>query len=186
MTSRSTRESYRHGAVRAEAIAAAYAQVEAGGHEQVSLRRVADALGIVHRSLYNHFDDREALLDAVAERGFIALAGLIATASGRDDFVRLYLTFALENQRLYALMASRPRERMAGRPTLQRAAQLCIDAASRVFARPDRADEANRRATLKALMLLSGALAMHATGALELAGDDDALIAELQAMLAQG
>jgi len=89
MTSRSTRESYRHGAVRAEAIAAAYAQVEAGGHEQVSLRRVADALGIVHRSLYNHFDDREALLDAVAERGFIALAGLLATASGRDDFVRL-------------------------------------------------------------------------------------------------
>ena len=186
MTSRSARESYRHGAVRAEAIAAAYAQVEACGHELVSLRRVADALGIVHRSLYNHFDDREALLDAVAERGFIALAGLIATARGRDDFVRLYLTFALENRRLHALMASRPRERMAGKPTLQRAAQLCIDAASRVFARPDRADDANRRATLKGLMLLNGALAMHASGALEFAGDDDALIAELQAMLAQG
>jgi len=186
MTSRSARESYRHGAVRAEAIAAAYAQVEACGHELVSLRRVADALGIVHRSLYNHFDDREALLDAVAERGFIALASLIATARGRDDFVRLYLTFALENRRLHALMASRPRERMAGKPTLQRAAQLCIDAASRVFARPDRADDANRRATLKGLMLLNGALAMHASGALEFAGDDDALIAELQAMLAQG
>jgi AcrR family transcriptional regulator len=186
MTSRSARESYRHGAVRAEAIAAAYAQVEACGHELVSLRRVADALGIVHRSLYNHFDDREALLDAVAERGFIALAGLIATARGRDDFVRLYLTFALENRRLHALMASRPRERMAGKPTLQRAAQLCIDAASRVFARPDRADDANRRATLKGLMLLNGALAMHASGALEFAGDDNALIAELQAMLAQG
>jgi len=186
MTSRSARESYRHGAVRAEAIAAAYAQVEACGHELVSLRRVADALGIVHRSLYNHFDDREALLDAVAERGFIALASLIATARGRDDFVRLYLTFALENRRLHALMASRPRERMAGKPTLQRAAQLCIDAASRVFARPDRADDANRRATLKGLMLLNGALAMHASGALEFAGDDNALIAELQAMLAQG
>ena len=186
MTSRSARESYRHGAVRAEAIAAAYAQVEACGHELVSLRRVADALGIVHRSLYNHFDDCEALLDAVAERGFIALAGLIATARGRDDFVRLYLTFALENRRLHALMASRPRERMAGKPTLQRAAQLCIDAASRVFARPDRADDANRRATLKGLMLLNGALAMHASGALEFAGDDNALIAELQAMLAQG
>lgn len=184
MTSRSTRESYRHGAVRAEAIAAAYAQVEAGGHEQVSLRRVADALGIVHRSLYNHFDDREALLDAVAERGFIALAGLIATASRRDDFVRLYLTFALENQRLYALMASRPRDRIAGRPTLQRAAQLRLDAAGRIFARPDRADNANRRATLKALMLLSGALAMHATGALEALSDEE-LIAELQAMVAQ-
>jgi len=185
MPSRSTRESYRHGAVRAEAIAAAYAQVEAGGYEQVSLRRVADALGIVHRSLYNHFDDREALLDAVAERGFIALAGLLATAGGRDDFVRLYLTFAFENPRLHALMASRPRDRMAGKPTLRRAAQLYLDAGARVFARTDRADDANRRATLKGLMLLSGALAMRATSVLDVDSDEE-LIAELQAMVAQG
>jgi AcrR family transcriptional regulator len=182
---RSTRETYRHGAVRAEAIAAAYAQVEAGGHEQVSLRRVADALGIVHRSLYNHFEDREALLDAVAERGFIALAGLLATATRRDDFVRLYLAFALESPRLYALMASRPGQPMARNPTLQRAAQLCVEAAARVFARGDLTDEANRRAALKALMLLSGALAMHRTGALDVESDED-LIVELQAVVAQG
>jgi len=81
-------------------------------------------------------------------------------------------------------MASRPRERMAGKPTLQRAAQLCLDAAGRSFARTDRADEANRRSTLKGLMLLSGALAMHATGALDVESDEQ-LIAELQAMVAQ-
>ena len=179
------RQTYRHGAVRAEAIAAAFAQVEAGGHEQVSLRRVADALGIVHRSLYNHFEDREALLDAVAERGFIALAGLLATAGDRDSFVRLYLAFALENPRLHALMASRPHGRTPSGPnTLQRAWRLCVDAAARVFGRPDRTGEANRRTTLKALMVLNGALAMHAAGALELGGEE--LIAELQAMVALG
>jgi len=40
--------------------------VAKAGHEQLSLREVADAVGVAHRSLYNHFRDREALLDAVA------------------------------------------------------------------------------------------------------------------------
>ena len=40
---------------------------------RLSVRQVADAVGVAHRSLYNHFEDREALLDAVATEAYLRL-----------------------------------------------------------------------------------------------------------------
>jgi len=113
------RATYRHGNVRAEAVAAAREQVVAKGHEAVSLRRVAERIGIAHRSLYNHFADREALLDAVAEVGFVELAAALTTAHTQADLVRTYVEFALHNRRLFALMESRPHATMKRKPTFR-------------------------------------------------------------------
>jgi AcrR family transcriptional regulator len=185
MALRPVRDTYRHGNVRAEAIAAAYGLVSAEGHEALSLRRVADAVGIAHRSLYNHFQDREALLDAVAEQGFTELAAELAKAGSRDDYIRAYVTFARSRPRLYELMASRPHDTMKFKPALQRAVHLSIDEARRFFTRPDQTPEESRRALMKVIVLLRGAIGMHAEGILDVEGDEG-LIAELQAMVAQG
>ena len=182
---RPARDTYRHGNVRAEAIEAAYALVAAEGHEALSLRRVADAIGVAHRSLYNHFEDREALLDAVAERGYAALAEAVRGAESREEFVRAFVTFALGNPGLYGAIASRPHSTMPAKRGLHNAAHLMVAEARRHFSRPDLSPEADRRAIMKVLILLRGALSMHAAGILDVPGDEG-LIAELQAMVASG
>jgi AcrR family transcriptional regulator len=183
--SRPTRETYRHGNVRAEAIAAAYAQIAAQGHEGLSLRRVAESVGIAHRSLYNHFADRDALLDAVAEVGFIELAAALRPARSPKAFVRAYIVFALRSPRLHALMLSRPHATMKRKPALQRAVHLGITEAMRLFGRGGRTSAQRRRAVMKVLFLLHGGISLHAGGILDVRGDEG-LIAELQAMVAAG
>lgn len=179
------RQTYRHGNVRAEAIAAAHDLVVAEGEARLSLRRVAEKVGVAHRSLYNHFADRDALLDAVAERGFIALAVPLRAAATPAEFVRAYAAFALANPHLYTVMKSRPHATMKHRPDLQQAVHLGITEALRLFGRPDHTSAQNRRAVMKVLMLLHGGLDMHVGGILDVPGDEG-LIAELQAMVASG
>ena len=180
-----SRATYRHGNVRAEAVAAAYDEVVAKGHAALSLRRVAERVGIAHRSLYNHFDDREALLDAVAEVAFVELAAALKKARSSDAFVQAYVTFALRRPNLHVLMASRPHATMKRKPALQRAVHLGITEALRIYGRTDRSSTANRRAVMKILILVHGALALYAAGILDVRGPRH-LIAELQAMVAAG
>jgi AcrR family transcriptional regulator len=55
----------------ADAIAdAARAIFETDGAAGISMRRVADAVGITPMAIYRHYPNREALLDCVANRGF--------------------------------------------------------------------------------------------------------------------
>jgi AcrR family transcriptional regulator len=182
VTNKPERKSYRHGNVHAEAVAAALTLVVEGGHEALSLRRVADAVGIAHRSLYNHFESREALLDAVAEEGFTRLAAKLETAHTTDGYVEKYVRFALANARLFDLMKSRPHATMKQKPSLQRAVHLGITPALRLFGEASRTPEENRRAVMKVLILLSGGIALHQAGILDVEGDRG-LIRELQAMV---
>jgi AcrR family transcriptional regulator len=183
MLPRSARDTYRHGNLREAALAAARAMVETGGHEALSLRKVAQAVGVAHRSLYGHFADREALLDAVAETGFIDLAAALAATASRAELVEAYVRFALAKPRLYDLMRSRPHATMKHKPPLQRAVHLGTAEAMRLFADPAASKADNRRTVMKALILLHGGIAMYRSGILDLP-DDTALIAELQAMMA--
>jgi AcrR family transcriptional regulator len=185
MATRPARDTYRHGNVRAEAIQAAYALIVAEGHEALSLRRVADAVGVAHRSLYNHFADREDLLDAVAERGYAELAAALRPTGSREAFVRAFVTFCLEQPHLYGVIASRPHATMPSKRGLHNAAHLMVAEARRHFSRPELTPEQDRRAIMKVLILLRGALSMHTSGVLDVAGDEG-LIAELQAMVASG
>jgi AcrR family transcriptional regulator len=179
---RSGRDRYRHGNLRAAAIAAASNLVAAGGESALSLRRVAEAVGVAHRSLYNHFVDREALVDAVAETGFEALASTLRLAATRADFVRAYVRFVLDNPNLYRVMKGQPISVINRKPGLQQAIRLSVKESARLFCDPHASAEENRRVVIKVLILLYGGISMYQEGILEVSGEDD-LIAELQSMI---
>lgn len=185
MASSPARNTYRHGNLRAEAITAAYDLALAGGLAALTLRAVAEKVGVAHRSLYNHFADREALIDAVAQCGYEGLARLLTQAATPAAFVRIYVGFALSNPNLYTVMASRPHHTMRAKTALHQAAQLSVAEALRIFGAPHRTMEENRRAVMKVLILLHGGIVWHAAGILDVAGDEG-LISELQAMAASG
>ena len=54
-------------------VAAASDLLDAGGQGAVTLRAVAEVVGVSHNAPYRHFRDRSALLAAVAERDFDGL-----------------------------------------------------------------------------------------------------------------
>src|SRR3977135_4526735 len=107
MTAKLRRATYRHGNLKAAALKAAFALAAQAGHEQLSLREVADAVGVAHRSLYNHFADREALLDAVATDAYLRLAATLGKAETPEDYTPAYVGFALKKPTLHAIVSSR-------------------------------------------------------------------------------
>ena len=87
------------------------------GVEAVTMRRVAEAVGITAMAIYRHYPDREALLNALADEGFQELAeSLKGRRYSGDTETRLakmadiYLEHALENPRLFELMFLTRRE----------------------------------------------------------------------------
>ena len=94
--------------------------VDANGAEAVTLRAVAREVGISAPSIYDHFDDRDQILNAVIQRCFAELTADITTARDgvTDDPVdRLsagcdaYLRFAERQPQRYALLFRRPNPR---------------------------------------------------------------------------
>lgn len=181
MTAKPHRVTYRHGNLKAEALKAAASLVAKAGHERLSLREVADAVGVTHRSLYNHFKDREALLDSVATGAYTRLAGVVAKAHTPEDYTRKYVRFALANPAIYALMTSRPHAAMKHNPPLQTAVHKVITEAMRIFCRDIETPAARRRAVMKVYITLHGGISLYAAGVLD-QPSEKALIAELSAM----
>jgi len=179
---RPSRDTYRHGNLREAAISAAFALIAEGGEAALSLRRVAEAVGVAHRSLYNHFADREALVDAVAEAGFDALAGKLRKASSRAEFVETYVRFVIDNSNLYRVMKSQPVSAINGKPDLQRAIERSAKESARLFCDPYADSDERRRTVIKVLILLYGGISMYMEGILDVSGEDE-LIAELQRMI---
>ncbi|MEQ1499678.1 MAG: helix-turn-helix domain-containing protein [Novosphingobium sp.] len=180
-----TRTTYRHGNVRVDAVNAASDAVSLHGAEALSLRRIADLIGVAHRTIYHHFANREALLDAVAERGFEKLGLELGAASNAAAFIAQYLTFSLGAPHLYALMMSRPHATMKFKPALQAAAHLSIAEAMRHFTKPDDSPQDRRRAVMRVLVLLHGSLSLYGSGILDQPSQAH-FIAETQAMLGTG
>jgi AcrR family transcriptional regulator len=87
------------------------------GAEAVTIRRVAQAVGITPMAIYCHYPNRAALLNALANEGFDELAIWLAGKrfSGTVEkrllkMAELYLDHALRNPRLFELMFLKPRE----------------------------------------------------------------------------
>lgn len=175
------RETYRHGDLHAKAVEAALGLIAETGHERLSLRQVAQRTGVVHRSLYNHFRDREDLLNFAAAEVNGRLAGLLRKSVSARDYIATYVNFARANPSFYALMTSRPHGTMFQHPQLQSAVHMVITEAMRIFARPGLTSVERRRAVMKNYMLLYGGIMLHGSGILDVDGDD-ALIDELAAM----
>src|SRR5437660_7572044 len=181
MSTKPRRTTYRHGNLREAALKAASRLVAKGGHEALSLREVAEAVGVAHRSLYNHFTDREALLDTVATDAYLRLAAILVKAETAEDYIAAYVGFALKNRALYALMTSRPHATMKLNPPLQTAVHKVITEAMRIFARDIESSAERRRAVMKVYITLYGGISLYAAGVLD-QPSEKALIAELSAM----
>ena len=87
------------------------------GAEAVTMRRVAEAVGITPMAIYRHYPDRAALLKTLADEGFKELAAALKDRRFTGDLETrlakmsdLYLDHALENPRLFELMFLSKRE----------------------------------------------------------------------------
>lgn len=80
------------------------------------MRRIAKAVGVTPMAIYRHYQDRDSVLNAVADQGFKELTGRLqkASLSGTSEakLVRMgeiYLEHALENPHMFELMFLYPR-----------------------------------------------------------------------------
>ena len=108
---------YHHGALAETMVEQALADVRLRGAEQLSLRAVAQAVGVSPGASYNHFADKDALLRAVGECGVAAMdermARVLAAHPGTDaqsacdrleGLGRAYMNFAIEEPHLFRLV----------------------------------------------------------------------------------
>jgi AcrR family transcriptional regulator len=93
-------------------VAAARAIAEREGWDAVTIRRLADLIEYSQPVLYSHFENRSAIVTAVAVEGFRELSAALRQAAsgsaGRRDALRnvalAYLAFALSHPALYEAM----------------------------------------------------------------------------------
>lgn len=107
-------DSYRHGDLREACMAVGLDLVREFGADKVSLREVARRAGVSPSAPYKHFANKESLLAALAERGFVAFEKALRSAApngihliNREQFFdmgREYVSFAEQNPDYYRLM----------------------------------------------------------------------------------
>lgn len=115
-------------------VEAASRLLDGGGESAVTLRAVAEAVGLSHNAPYRHFRDRNALLAAVAERDLAALGR--AFRSGRAGAeaksalgaaVMHFVGYARAHPARYRLLFSGPEICVEG-GNMQQAARDAFDA----------------------------------------------------------
>ena len=179
------RDSFHHGDTRRAAVDAALALVAGHGQDAVTLRAVAESLGVNHRALYRQYASREDLLFAVAERGFARLADLLeaipvaGVASGSAALAQAYAAFALAERHLYDLMFSLPLRKCFHDeggigPELRRVVKAAAHAVQAGEA-PPVGTEAIRTRVLRVWGLTHGLLGLYRAGALKARSDRNAI-----------
>ena len=98
-----------------EIVAAALELLEDEGYEALSMRRLADRLGIQAPSLYKHLPDKRSLETALIAAGFEEWGVAFREAAAQEDPIRALVTsyreFARAHPHLYRLMTERPIDR---------------------------------------------------------------------------
>ncbi|MBF6063419.1 TetR/AcrR family transcriptional regulator [Nocardia terpenica] len=93
-----TKSAYHHGDLRAVLLRAAAEQIAADGVDAVSLRALAQRVGVSHAAPAHHFGNRQGLLTELAIEGFDLLAAELRSAAG--DFREMavsYIRFARDH-----------------------------------------------------------------------------------------
>jgi len=108
MTERSTSE---------KIASAARRLLDREGADAVTMRRVAEAVGITAMAVYRHYPNRAGLLNALADEGFAELTLRLESLRPAGDMTKrlervmdVFLDHALERPRLFELMFLKPRE----------------------------------------------------------------------------
>jgi AcrR family transcriptional regulator len=98
-----------------EIVDAARELLESDGVDGLSMRRLANRLGIRAPSLYSHFADKQALENALIADGLSELGDRTMASIGTADPVGAIMTayrdFAREHPHLYQLLYHRPLDR---------------------------------------------------------------------------
>jgi AcrR family transcriptional regulator len=94
---------YHHGDLRSAVLAAADELIEKDGVDRLSVREAARRAGVSHNAPYRHFPHREALLTALAAKGFSLLEMALENRSGRE-LGEAYVRFALAHPQRFRLM----------------------------------------------------------------------------------
>jgi AcrR family transcriptional regulator len=132
---------YHHGDLRNALLQAGLELLTEEGAHALSLRAIARRVGVSHAAPYRHFPDKEALLAAIAEQGFLTLATAVRETSAHaptDPAAQLadvgwaYVQFALQHPAQLRLMFSGvirtpqayPNLRMAGEAAFEQLAAL--------------------------------------------------------------
>lgn len=177
------RDSYHHGNLRADAVAAALSLLASAPDASFTMRGVADACGVAHRAIAAQFVDRAGLEAAVAAVGYERLSDLLTDAGDTAGFLRIFAGFALANPALYALMMRQDYGAFDRHPALRANADRLIARSIATLAPTADNPTAARRQVMRFWMLLHGGVTLHRSGILH-ARDDAAFIDELLAIAA--
>jgi AcrR family transcriptional regulator len=82
------RERYRS-ELRAETLSAARSLIQEEGYEGLTLRKLAQRMECSPMALYTYFADKQALLLALAQEGFVKLAERLGSTVRRDPLAAL-------------------------------------------------------------------------------------------------
>ena len=106
--------SYHHGDLKAVLLDETARILREEGEEALSIRRLAATVGVSRTAPYHHFENKQSLLCAVAEEGFVRFNHAMklamrksAVQEGREimrDYARAYVKFAVNNREYYDLM----------------------------------------------------------------------------------
>lgn len=154
-------------------VSAATKLLDKGGPTAVTIRAVADAVGLSHNAPYRHFRGRNSLLAAVATRDFIQLTRVFEDQAGKTaetalrNAVKAYLDYAMEHTARYRLMYSEPVP-FSPEPDLGEAASASFEAFSRIVSRCQDEGVLPQADTTRLTRLINAAL--HGAVDLELSG----------------
>jgi AcrR family transcriptional regulator len=127
---------YHHGDLRSTLVEAAAAMIAEEGVAGVTMRGLAQRVGVSRTAPYRHFTDKAALLAAVAEEGFRRLAARIQVVweshprdatQGFLDVCVAYVEFARESPTHYRLMFGPEVSNYRDHPGLAATAKAAFD-----------------------------------------------------------
>ncbi|HRV60086.1 MAG TPA: TetR-like C-terminal domain-containing protein [Solirubrobacterales bacterium] len=107
---------------REEITVAARALLEEEGEEALTMRSLAERLGIKAPSLYKHVSGRQEIETLLAAEALTEMGETLANESGLEAMGRAYRTWALDNPALYRVATTRPLDRENLTPGLEDAA----------------------------------------------------------------
>lgn len=186
---------YHHGNLRAALLAEAERTLREQGIDQLSLRDLARQAGVSHAAPRRHFADRQALLDALAEVGYLRLGDEVRAAietAGNDYQTRLravataYIRFATQDAALLELMYAVKRGQHSA--AVDRAFGRLFTAFHDLIRQGQQAGELQPgdpdRLRLLVFAAIQGIAALVTSGSVD-AGQTDELIADTVALFAR-
>ncbi|MEZ0169255.1 TetR/AcrR family transcriptional regulator [Microvirga sp. TS319] len=172
---------YHHGDLRRALIAAGRELVARDGPAALSLREAARLAGVSHNAPYRHFENREALLAAMAAAGFADLRDALLRAAAEapperrlEELGKAYLSFALNHRADFLLMFGSVLP-IGQHPELKETAASAFDALRQTVADPLRPAPGQEQRAIRAWALAHGLAHLVADGQLTLEAAIEAL-----------